>query len=267
MKTRQLVHITCEIIIITVVSMYFHKRIKKVSEDVEALKKENAELRTDLEDTRRVLASLSSFILQQSPSSATLSPSPIPIPQMPNIQKKFIPRPRERVVFHPLPPIQEEECDEDKCRSGLSELEEEGSMLSKEEKEMTSPELPIKEIRDTVSVIAFNVPVPVPIQKKEGSAHIELINEPISSSSSSNSSSESISVQISDNESKSDSIIKQDNEKKSPVEAVEAVGDSENGRCDVIDENTSTTKNENLKVIDPSVLNQIRKRPSKKSNP
>ena len=165
MKSRLLVHITCEIIIITVIGLYFHKRIKKISEDIETLKKENSELRLELEDTRRVL---SSFILQQ-PSS---SPPSLPIP---DVSRAFVPRQREKVVFHPMSSIKEE--DEEKCRLGLSELEEEGSILNSSSKteaaeaaeaaeateagDMFSKEKDDKKEsdRDTVSVITFNVPV------------------------------------------------------------------------------------------------------------
>ena len=119
MKTREVIHITCEIIILTIVGLYLHKRIKKLSDTVEELKKENEELRRDLNDIKKIL-------------SVIIVPHGN-IPLQKNTQE------RQRVVFHPLSTIEEEEedeCDDDKCNLGVAELQEEGkSMLENSDKD------------------------------------------------------------------------------------------------------------------------------------
>ena len=125
MKTREVIHISCEVIILSVVSYFFHKKLKKLSESVDELKKENEELRTGLHQVTKILSSMmmipsGAFSVPQVPVSS-VSRSPLFTPVEKNIQRE------QHIVFHPLSPIEEE--DEDKCRLGISELQEEGKNI------------------------------------------------------------------------------------------------------------------------------------------
>jgi len=195
MKTREVIHITCEVIILSVISLYFHRRLKKLAENVEDLKKENKELKLELDEVKKLLSLImmpsAPAMQQEQGTGARYFTIPVPSGQPSNFETghpSFTPAQRNtqkgHVIFHPLSPIEEEEeeCDDERCRLGISELQEEGSMLASPDEtpldtgtwsKRDSQNEEGREISSDTATIIFSTISNPP--KKESTAKLEVI--------------------------------------------------------------------------------------------
>jgi hypothetical protein len=263
MKTRELVHLACEVIILSVASFYFHKKLKKVTETVEELKRENEELKLELDEIKKILSSL---IMMPGPPPP-LGPFNMAPPIIHPPRQQFIPvqknaPSKEPVIFRSLSPIEEDEdtffpsgktserdfeCDEEKCRLGISELQEEGSKLVNND-----------DIKDTATII-FSTIAP-PLSSPKSTAQVEeVVEQPISESQSSSSSSSSSSI----SSSTTTETIPIPNP---PSTTTVSQSISSPPTTQVVEIPSSTTENEKLKVIDPKTLKSLRKKTKTNGN-
>jgi hypothetical protein len=195
MKTREVIHIVCEVIILSAISYAFNKRLKKLAENVEDLKKENKELKLELDEVKKLLSLImmppgSPAMHEQGTEGARYFTIPIPSGQPSNFETghpSFTPAQRNiqkgHVIFHPLSPIEEEEeCDDERCRLGISELQEEGSMLASPDEtpldtgtwsKRDSQNEEGREISSDTATIIFSTISNPP--KKESTAKLEVI--------------------------------------------------------------------------------------------
>jgi hypothetical protein len=275
MKTREVIHITCEVIILSVISFYFHKKIKKLAENVDELKRENEELRSELHQLTKVLSSM--MLL---PAGAFSVPPGVNKGERGTegiVQKNAQ---REHLVFHPLSPIEEED-EEDKCRLGISELQEEGKNIlegSNEDKEDTVQKT------DTATII-FSTISPQP--RRESTAKLEVIentppsipsipNTPTIIAQNNSKASESTQTVSKDVKVSSSNIVPislehlQDSSSNSssssealPISNPLPLATPDNSSNISVPQKVSipsSTENEKLKVIDPKTLRSLRKK-------
>jgi hypothetical protein len=252
MKTREVIHIACEVIILSVISFYFHKRLKKLTENVEELKKENEGFKLELDEMKNILSSLIMI-----PSETFSVRAPIPqIPQMSVNPSSF--KQKDHVIFHPLSPIEEEEeCDEDKCRLGLSELEEEGNILS------SNVSQDDEKIKDTATIIFSTIS---PLPRKENTAKLEVIENALRretglapASSPQGSDAQLNNPQIDSSSGVISNSIPSSSSSATETQSLSTTTETEQTKVSSALE-PQMTKNEKLKIIDPKKVKLLRKK-------